>query len=78
VSRFQHTRWWPSACIGDSYGAAAGYATRWEKDTPLVLRETAFRDRDDRILTIKVQPYFDRIRFDPRYADLIHRIGLPQ
>ncbi len=36
--------------------------------------EKAFRDRDDSILTIKVEPYFDNIRSDARYA-LVHRIG---
>jgi len=30
------------------------------------------------ILTLRVKPYFDNIRSHARYAELAHRIGLPQ
>ncbi|HMC74955.1 MAG TPA: hypothetical protein VKG87_11675, partial [Terriglobales bacterium] len=60
------------------YGdAAADYATLGDKNAAFAALEKAFAKRVD-ILFIKVDPQFDSLRSDPRFADLLHRIGLPQ
>ena len=39
--------------------------------------EAAYEDRAYGLVFLLVDPRFDRIRSDPRYADLIRRVGLP-
>lgn len=38
--------------------------------------EQAYREQSNILQWIKVHPYFDSIRSDPRFADLIRRVGL--
>ena len=64
--------------IGDYSSAAADHAMLFEKDAAFAALERAFRARSGDFLTLKVNPSFDGIRSDPRFADLLHRIGLPQ
>ena len=39
--------------------------------------EEAYQERSDLLVYLRVEPRYDPIRNDPRFADLIHRIGLP-
>ena len=39
--------------------------------------EKAIEVRDPRMGLLKVDPAFEPIRDDPRYADLVRRVGLP-
>ena len=39
--------------------------------------EQAYNERKGWLLHMQVEPVFDGVRDDPRYLDLIHRIGLP-
>src|SRR5262249_1032245 len=39
--------------------------------------EKAYQDRDEWLRLLRVAPSFDSLRSDPRYADLVRRIGLP-
>jgi hypothetical protein len=48
-----------------------------EKDAAFSALEKAFVSREG-IVDIYVKPRFDNIRSDPRYTDLLRRIGLPQ
>jgi serine/threonine protein kinase/tetratricopeptide (TPR) repeat protein len=57
--------------------AAADYAMLGDKNAAFAVLEKALANRAG-VLFIKVDPQFDNLRSDPRYNDLIHRIGLPQ
>jgi tetratricopeptide (TPR) repeat protein len=40
--------------------------------------EKGFEERDDLMINLKVEPLFDGLRSDPRFQDLVHRVGIPQ
>ena len=61
----------------DYNGAAASYAILGDKNAAFAALEKAFAKRTD-VLFIKVDPQFDSLHSDPRFADLLRRIGLPQ
>ena len=49
-----------------------------EKEHALDNFERQYRKRGVGLTSLKVNPMYDCIRDDPRYADLIRRVGLPQ
>jgi hypothetical protein len=57
---------------------AVSYAILGEKDRAFGLLEKACREKSGGIGSIKNIPAFDSLRSDPRYADLLKRMGLPQ
>ena len=61
----------------EPYGVARSYSLLGDKDQALVWLNKGYETRSG-ILFVKVDPYWDNIRSDPRYADLLHRMGLPQ
>ena len=46
-------------------------------DISISALERAYRARDSQLQYLGIEPHFDSLRADPRFADLIHRIGLP-
>ncbi len=57
---------------------AAGFAALLEKkDEAFGLLEKAYAERVG-IVFLKIEPQLDNIRSDPRYADLLRRVGLAQ
>ena len=60
----------PTALIASVYGALG------DRDTAFEFLEQAFRERDSLLVYLKVEPSFDPLRTDPRFAKLITRIGL--
>jgi len=59
-----------------AYGIALVYVGLGDKDQAFQWLEKSFQDREARINRLRVDPLFDSIRSDARYADLIRRIGL--
>jgi eukaryotic-like serine/threonine-protein kinase len=59
------------------YGAACDYAMLGEKDAAFAALEKAAA-AGNHLDTFKLDPALDNIRTDPRYAELLRRIGLPQ
>jgi hypothetical protein len=47
-----------------------------ETDQAFAWLERAFEEQSNILQFLKVHPYFDPIRSDPRFADLLRRTGL--
>jgi TolB-like protein/Tfp pilus assembly protein PilF len=62
---------------GDYYDVASDFALLGEKDAAFSALERA-ADAGQQLDFFKLDPALDSIRSDPRYADLLRRIGLPQ
>jgi TolB-like protein/Tfp pilus assembly protein PilF len=57
---------------------ASVYARLGEKDQAFKYLYHGLEERDFRVSLLRVSFEFDSLRSDPRYADLVKRIGLPQ
>ena len=62
----------------DFYQVAAVYAALDDKDEAFRLLEKAYEEHSSSMATLAVDPFWYGIRSDPRYADLLRRMGLPQ
>ena len=49
-----------------------------DKDMTFVYLEKSYQIRDPYIVWLRIEPHFDSLRSDPRYLDLVRRIGFPQ
>ena len=56
---------------------ASVYIALGDKDEALNQLERAYKNRDWAQLQLKVTPYWDPLRSDPRFQDLVRRVGLP-
>ena len=56
---------------------AVVYVGLGEKDQAFVWLEKAYDERTSRLGYLKVERLWDPLRSDPRFADLVRRIGLP-
>jgi TolB-like protein/Tfp pilus assembly protein PilF len=75
ITRFkiaEKTRAVPNYWIAVTYGALG------EKDKAFAELEIAYRERDWFLPRMKVDPFMDPLRDDPRFEDLLKRIGLPE
>jgi len=61
-----------------SYYIALIYTGLGEKDSAFAWLESAYKERSDLLIYLKVEPRLDNLRSDPRFADLVRRVGLPQ
>src|SRR5712692_4723550 len=57
---------------------AGQYACLGEKDQAFAWLEKAYAEKSGFLHYLKISPAFDLLRSDPRYADLLKRMGLPQ
>jgi tetratricopeptide (TPR) repeat protein len=61
-----------------SYWIAVVYAALGDKDAAFAELEKAYQARDWFLQRLNVDPFMDPLRDDPRFADLVKRLGLPQ
>jgi len=58
------------------YSIASLYATLGEKDRAFEWLEKVYQERNYYVVFLNVDPVLDSLRADPRFADLLKRIGL--
>jgi tetratricopeptide (TPR) repeat protein len=56
---------------------AVAQAQLGNKDLVLQALEKAFGERDGNMVGLNVDPFWDDIRADPRFQDLVRRVGIP-
>jgi serine/threonine-protein kinase len=61
-----------------NYWVAIVHAALGDKEAAFAELEKAYQARDWFLQRLKVDPFMDSLRNDPRFADLVKRIGLPQ
>jgi tetratricopeptide (TPR) repeat protein len=61
-----------------AYNIAALYADLGDKDQAFRWLNTAYQERDWGLVGLKTNFLFDPIRSDPRFAELVRKVGLPQ
>jgi len=49
-----------------------------DKDQAFAFLDKAYDERDNMIVLLKVEPIFDPMRSDPRFANLLRRVGFPE
>jgi tetratricopeptide (TPR) repeat protein len=49
-----------------------------DKECAFEWLEKGFQERDDLMINLRVEPVFDGLHSDPRFQDLVHRVGIPQ
>jgi TolB-like protein/DNA-binding winged helix-turn-helix (wHTH) protein/Flp pilus assembly protein TadD len=58
--------------------ALLAYIGVGDKDEAFVWFEKAYADHSNSLTSLKVNPIYDPLRSDPRFQDLLHRVGLDQ
>ena len=59
------------------YLIAGIYAALDDRDSAFEWLNNAYAQRDVHLVSLKVDPLLDPLRQDPRFADLVNRVGLP-
>ena len=66
------------AGYSSAYEIGATYAELGEKDQAFRWFEIAYQERDRLLLNLKTDYGLDLVRSDPRFAELVRKVGLPQ
>ncbi|MBS1830442.1 MAG: winged helix-turn-helix domain-containing protein [Acidobacteria bacterium] len=67
----------PSDPNGHAFEFGALYSRLNDRDHAFEWLNRAYEDRSSWLVYLKVDPAFDNLRADPRFTDLVRRIGLP-
>jgi hypothetical protein len=59
------------------FGLIWAYAGLRDNDQAFMWLEKAFMERRDRMTWLNVDPLLDPLRADPRFDELVRRVGLP-
>jgi hypothetical protein len=65
---------------GDSsaYDIAAMYAQLGDKEQAFLWLNTAFQEHDEHLMWLKIDFTLDSLRSDPRFAEMVRKVGLPR
>jgi hypothetical protein len=55
---------------------AVVYAGMNDKDRAIAALQRAYREHSTSLVTLKVEPIFDPLRGDPRFAELVRVVGV--
>jgi len=72
LKRRRQTSYIPAGAFISPYMALRDY------DQAFVWFERAYQEKSNILQFLKVHPFFDPVRGDPRFIDLVHRVGLDQ
>ena len=72
LKRRQQTTYIPAGAFINPYLGLGDY------DQALTWFERAYQEKSNILQWLKVHPFFDPLRDDPRFKDLLHRVGLDQ
>ena len=61
-----------------AFPIAAAYADVGERDRAMAYLEKAYENREGSMLFLNVWPSFELLHSDPRFRELVRRVGLPQ
>ncbi len=61
-----------------AYNIALLYADLGDKDQAFRWLNTAYQERDLNLVGLKIDFQLDPLRSDPRFAELVRKVGLPQ
>ncbi|MGI8837780.1 MAG: protein kinase domain-containing protein [Pyrinomonadaceae bacterium] len=61
-----------------AFGIAVNYARLGDRDLAFEWLEKSFATHEEGLVSIKTESAFDALSPDPRFSDLVRRIGLPQ
>ena len=75
--RFAHDAQNPPEAYTEPLGLARIYSQLGDKEKAFASLEAAYSQRDEEMTNLAVEPQFDLLRSDPRFADLEHRVGIP-
>jgi tetratricopeptide (TPR) repeat protein len=70
LKRRRQTTYVPAGALINPHLALGDY------DEALVWFERAYQEKSNILQFLKVHPFFDPVRSDPRFVDLLHRVGL--
>ncbi len=62
----------------NAFGLAFLYSELGNKDQAFHWLNAAYQEHEPNLVTLKTNPSFDNIRSDPRFAELVRKVGLPQ
>jgi TolB-like protein/DNA-binding winged helix-turn-helix (wHTH) protein/Tfp pilus assembly protein PilF len=68
----------PGSRIDRTPALLVAYSGTGQKERAIELLQKAFSEHSNAVVQIKVDPMYDPIRDDPRFKDLLRRIGLEQ
>ena len=63
---------------GSGFIVATCYAALGNKDDAFAALNKAYEDHENPVLLLKVYPLFDPLRDDPRFQELLKKVGFPQ
>jgi len=63
---------------GGALAIATDYAELGDKEQAFQWLNTAYQERDSALIVLKTDPFLDSLRSDPRFAELVRKVGLPQ